>query len=183
MKIQSYRKENFFIHLNITTIKLLLVIGSIFTKLEAEPISKQRNTYLLNGIVFPLMSTKETSKFGFRHHPIHHKTRHHDGIDLAAPNGTPIRSIKEGKIVYADTFGSYGNLITIDHGKGITTHYGHCNKIRVTTGDKIYAGQIIGTVGTTGTTTGAHLHFEIRLNGKPLNPVTAIPFITGNATG
>ncbi|MCL4142500.1 UNVERIFIED_CONTAM: hypothetical protein GTU68_052906 [Idotea baltica] len=122
------------------------------------------------------MAAKLTSNYGKRVHPIHKVKKHHHGIDLAAPLGTPIRSIAEGKVVFADFYKGYGNLVVIMHSDGHTSHYGHCESIKVSPGNSIKSGQIIATVGKTGAVTGSHLHLEIRKNGKSINPNT---FLTG----
>jgi murein DD-endopeptidase MepM/ murein hydrolase activator NlpD len=136
-----------------------------------------------NSYVFPVVYPRLSSSFGMRKHPIWKVSRHHSGIDLAAPIGSFVRAISSGLVIFSDPHGGYGNLIVIAHKNGITSHYGHLEKMRVNPGDRVVAGQIIGTVGTTGHSTGPHLHFEIRKSGKPLNPVKYMPGITGKAEG
>lgn len=133
--------------------------------------------------VYPLMGTRISSDFGNRKHPVIKTVRHHSGIDLAAPNGAPIRAIQGGVVVFADPYAAYGNLIVIQHGKGITSHYGHCESIKVRTGQRVRAGEVIGAVGSTGRVTGPHLHFEIRLNGEPRDPERFIPGLAESAAG
>jgi len=135
------------------------------------------------GLVYPLMGTRISSDFGLRKHPVLKKVRHHGGIDLAAPHSAPIRAVKEGTVVFADPYGGYGKLVVIAHPDGLTTHYGHCDSISVRTGQHIRAGQVLGTVGSTGRVTGPHLHFEIRRNGTPVDPETMIPDLAGSAEG
>jgi murein DD-endopeptidase MepM/ murein hydrolase activator NlpD len=101
-------------------------------------------------------------------------SRSHTGIDIAAPKGTPIKAADAGIVISAGSAGSYGKLIKISHGKGVITWYGHCNTINVKIGQKVDKGETIGTVGISGTATGYHLHFEIRNNGSPANPVRYI---------
>lgn len=96
--------------------------------------------------------------------------RLHSGVDMAAPGGTPIYATDGGEITRASYYSGYGNCIDIDHGNGRTTRYGHCSKILVNVGDKVYQGQLIGLVGSTGNSTGPHLHFEIRFNDVPTDP-------------
>lgn len=96
--------------------------------------------------------------------------RLHSGVDMAAPGGTPIYATDGGEITRASYYSGYGNCIDIDHGNGRTTRYGHCSKILVNVGDKVYQGQLIGLVGSTGNSTGNHLHFEIRFNDVPTDP-------------
>lgn len=96
--------------------------------------------------------------------------RLHSGVDMAAPVGTPIYATDGGEVTRATYYSGYGNCIDIDHGNGRTTRYGHCSKILVNVGDKVYQGQLIGLVGSTGNSTGPHLHFEIRFNDVPTDP-------------
>lgn len=140
---------------------------------------------LLGGseFVYPVMAPKLSSNFGIRKHPIRHIVRHHDGVDLAAPQDAPIRVIADGWVVFAGNYGSYGQLIVVRHNDNATSHYGHCAKIKVKVGEKVNAGRIIGTVGSTGAATGPHLHFELRLNGKPLDPKKLIPELTARGEG
>jgi len=113
-----------------------------------------------------------TSRFGNRTDPFHGSHQHHDGIDFAAPEGTPIQAAQSGKVTFAGKRGSYGNLIVIDHGNGVQTRYAHCKDLGVKVGQKLSAGENIGTVGSTGRSTGPHLHFEVREGGRKLDPET-----------
>ena len=97
-------------------------------------------------------------------------TRPHMGIDISAPTGTPIVAPADGIVLSAGREAEYGLLICVDHGHGYTTMYGHLKEIRVKPGDRVKAGQMLGTVGTTGYTTGPHLHYEVRIHGRPVNP-------------
>lgn len=135
------------------------------------------------GFVYPLMGPRMSSDYGKRVHPIKRVTRHHDGIDLAAPRGAPIRAIAGGLVIYADPYAGYGNLIVVQHNNGFTSHYGHCETFRVKTGERIAPGQVIGTVGSTGISTGPHLHFEIRFNGKTYDPERLLPGLADEAEG
>ena len=94
----------------------------------------------------------------------------HTGIDIGAPYGTDIVAAAPGKVTYSGWMGGYGNLIIITHDNGIQTYYGHCSKLYAKVGDEVEAGDLIAAVGSTGNSTGNHLHFEIRKNGSPLNP-------------
>ncbi len=94
----------------------------------------------------------------------------HTGLDIATSAGTPIKVVTSGTITHAKYNGSYGNLVKVDHGNGIETWYAHTNKMYVKVGQKVNAGDVIATVGSTGNSTGAHLHLEIRINGKHVNP-------------
>ena len=97
------------------------------------------------------------------------------GIDIAAPTGTSIVAPADGVVLIAGREAEYGRLVCLDHGHGYTTMYGHLKDIHVKAGDRVKAGQILGTVGTSGNTTGPHLHYEVRINGRPVNP---FPYLT-----
>lgn len=94
----------------------------------------------------------------------------HTGLDIAATTGTPIKVVADGTVTFAKYNGSYGNLVKIDHGEGVETWYGHTSKMYVKVGQKVKAGDIIAAVGSTGNSTGPHLHLEIRINGEHVNP-------------
>jgi len=111
------------------------------------------------------------SGFGTRENPIGGGTGVHTGVDIAAPMGTPIRACKAGKVVIASWQGGYGNAVVLDHGGGMGTLYGHQSSMAVSVGQTVSSGQVIGYVGSTGNSTGPHLHFEVRLGGTPVNPV------------
>lgn len=119
--------------------------------------------------VWPLRG-RLTSDFGMRTHPITGKYTHHDGIDIAAPTGTPIRAAKSGVVKFSGDRGGYGNLVIVEHSDGTQTRYGHCHRLNVRPGERVRAGQEIATVGSTGRSTGPHLHFEVRVDGKPVDP-------------
>ena len=133
--------------------------------------------------VYPLLGSKMSSDYGNRRHPIKRVIKHHDGIDLAAPLDAPIRSISDGVVIFADPYGGYGRYIVVRHLGGLTTHYGHCHNIKVRPGQRVKAGQILGTVGTTGLTTGPHLHIEIRINGVAQDPEKFLPDLASVAEG
>ncbi len=118
---------------------------------------------------WPLLG-RITSAFGFRIHPIHRKRLNHTGLDISRPSGTPIKASDGGRVVMAGWYGGYGKCIIINHGKGHATLYGHLSRIGVSRGSNVGKGQTIGAVGSTGYSTGAHLHFEVRINGRPVNP-------------
>jgi murein DD-endopeptidase MepM/ murein hydrolase activator NlpD len=112
-----------------------------------------------------------TSTFGMRFHPILHRVRMHTGIDFGASYGTPIHAAAGGEIIYANFMGGYGRVVIIDHGGGFSTVYGHSSRIFVSVGQHVAQGQVIAAVGASGLATGPHLHFEIRVNGRPVNPI------------
>ena len=116
-----------------------------------------------------------TSGFGVRSDPFHAGAAMHPGIDLAGSYGTPIYATADGTVLRAGwNSGGYGNLVEIDHGRGITTRYGHMSAILVHDGDHVTRGQQIGRMGSTGRSTGNHLHYEVRIDGRAVNP---IPFM------
>lgn len=106
-----------------------------------------------------------TSRFGVRWR------RHHNGIDIAAGYGRPIRAVRAGWVRYAGWFRGYGRLVVIDHGGGLETWYGHAASLAVRPGQRVVAGQRIGSVGCSGACTGPHLHFEVRVQGRPVDPM------------
>ncbi len=124
------------------------------------------------GFLIPVAGTK-TSSFGPRHHPILKKTVSHNGVDWAAPTGTPVTAVAAGRISRADMSSSYGNIIYIDHDAGVQSRYAHLNEFAagIKQGDTVDAGQLIGYVGTTGRSTGPHLHFELHISGRPVDPL------------
>lgn len=111
-----------------------------------------------------------TSGFGFRRHPIFGIWHLHTGVDIAALWGAPVLAAADGRIIYAGWFGGYGKIVIIDHGQGMSTLYGHLSQLLVSAGDMVHRGQPVGRIGSTGYSTGPHLHFEIRVNGRPVNP-------------
>ncbi|MDQ7079893.1 MAG: DUF5930 domain-containing protein [Paracoccaceae bacterium] len=115
-----------------------------------------------------------TSPFGIRVHPVTHKRRMHEGYDMAAPYGTPVYATGEGVVTFAGWAGGYGRLIKIRHSNGFETRYGHLKKIRVKKGQRVSRGQRIGDMGSSGRSTGPHVHYEVRLGGKPVNPLKYI---------
>lgn len=118
-----------------------------------------------------------TSPFGNRLHPISKQYKMHTGIDIAGPKGTPIVAAQTGTVVYANWFGSYGKAIIVDHGGGITTLYAHNDAINVSVGSVVKKGDNIALLGSTGYSTGPHLHFEVRINGEYVEPLT---YVKGN---
>ncbi|MCM8558498.1 M23 family metallopeptidase [Sphingomicrobium sediminis] len=123
----------------------------------------------------PVNDARLTSSYGTRRDPFRGRRSNHKGIDLAGPVGTPILSTADGRVVRAGwNSGGYGNLIEIDHGNGITTRYAHLSKVQVKRGDRVLRGEQIGKMGSTGRSTGSHLHYEVRIDGRAVNP---IPFM------
>lgn len=120
-----------------------------------------------------------TSPFGSRVHPIFKRVINHTGVDLGMPMGAKVKASNSGKVIYVGWYGGYGKVVIIDHGKvngiPVTTLYAHLSSYCVSNGVSVYKGQIIGNVGTTGYSTGPHLHFEVRENGRPVNPAKYAP--------
>ncbi len=135
-------------------VEKIVIIGT-------KPVPKTAPT---GSFINPVPSAVLTSEFGWRW------GRLHSGIDLAAPVGTPIRASDGGTVVRAGWYAGYGLCVDIQHRGGIITRYGHCNDIYVSVGSGVYQGQVIAEVGNTGNSTGAHCHFEININGSPVNP-------------
>lgn len=124
---------------------------------------------VLAGFVMPLRGAV-TSRFGFRRHPIFRLRQFHQGVDIAAPRGTPVVAASGGRVLFADWYGGYGKLVVLDHGQGLSSLYGHLSVILVRPGQTVARGQVIGRVGSTGYSTGPHLHYEIRQHGRPVDP-------------
>jgi murein DD-endopeptidase MepM/ murein hydrolase activator NlpD len=113
-----------------------------------------------------------TSGYGLRRHPILGYVRMHAGIDFGAPYGSPIFAVSDGIVSFAGRHGGHGNYVRLDHGGGIGTGYGHMSRIAVSPGMRVHAGQVIGYVGSTGLSTGPHLHYELYENGRTVNPLS-----------
>ena len=130
------------------------------------------------GMIFPIKTAGAyiSSPYGMRTHPITGEYKMHSGVDITAGgiNNEPIYASQAGEVIFAGTKGGYGNYIIVDHGKGITTCYAHCNSIGVTVGQQVKQGQVIGKVGSTGASTGPHLHFEVRIDGATTNPMNYV---------
>lgn len=114
-----------------------------------------------------------TSPFGERFHPILGYMRFHKGVDLAAAAGTPIVAAADGRVLSAGWAGGYGRAVTIAHAGGIETRYGHMSRLAAYAGELVHRGEVIGYVGSSGLSTGPHLHFEVTRNGQAVNPLTA----------
>jgi murein DD-endopeptidase MepM/ murein hydrolase activator NlpD len=108
---------------------------------------------------------------GNRADPINGEKDFHPGLDISADRGDPVYSTADGKIVNASAAGNYGNLVIVDHGYGIETRYGHLSAFKVKVGQVVKRGDLVGLVGATGRATGSHLHYEVRANGRILNPL------------
>lgn len=129
-----------------------------------------RPVQVQSGIMMPA-NGPITSYFGNRYHPILHFTRFHAGVDIGAGWGSPIVAAADGEVVGAGWAGGYGREVQISHGGGIVSLYGHMSQIVAQAGSFVHRGQLIGYVGSSGLSTGPHVHFEVRLNGTPVNPL------------
>ncbi len=118
----------------------------------------------------PVAAAYNSSSYGWRIDPFTGTRAFHEGLDFTAAVGTPIHAAAGGIVIFADQTPDYGKIVKIDHGSGIETRYAHASKLMVKVGDRVEKGQIISLVGSTGRSTGAHLHYEIRINGDPLDP-------------
>lgn len=116
------------------------------------------------------VSAQVTSNFGVRSDPFHRGARMHAGIDIAAPMGAPVVATGDGWVTFAGWKGGYGYMIEIQHPSGHTTRFAHLSRILVAPSQAIRRGTVIGLIGSTGRSTGPHLHYEVRFNGKPLDP-------------
>ena len=123
-----------------------------------------------NGAISLPVDAEITSLFGYRMHPILGYQKFHSGIDFGADSGTTIRAAAAGVVIFADWYGGYGNAVIVDHGGGITTLYGHTEGFYIANGQAVQKGQPIAAVGSTGLSTGPHLHFEVRKDGEPIDP-------------
>ena len=128
--------------------------------------------------ILPITSYAFTSAFGVRSDPFRGSAAMHAGVDLSASYGSPIYATADGVVDRAEWFGGYGNMVEIDPGKGIATRYGHMSRIAAKSGETVKRGELIGYVGSTGRSTGNHLHYEVRIDGYAVNPM---PFLqSGN---
>ncbi len=143
-------------------------------RLEVAPPKKQLSKP--QRFLRPVSSGCITSRFGLRVHPVSRSKRLHAGLDIAVPAGTPVKACRDGKVILARNAGGYGKLVIIDHGNGLTTRYGHNSVLSVKPGQRVARGQVIARSGSTGLSTGPHLHFEVRKNGSAVNPV---PYLKG----
>lgn len=133
-------------------------------------------------MLVPVTSNRAlSSNFGMRVHPVLGGFRMHKGVDLPASTGTPIHATADGVIGRADWFGGYGLCVEIEHGAKLETRYGHMSRIAVAEGQHVHKGDVIGYVGTTGRSTGPHLHYEVRIGGEAVNPVPYLQFAEANS--
>jgi len=145
------------------------------SKKVAEYISSlvdKKATYIGGIMAWPVPNSKYvTSRYGNRMHPIFGRVKFHSGVDIAASSGTSIVAANGGKVVFTGWQEGYGNTVIIDHGGRVTTLYAHCSKITTSTGKRVEAGETIAKVGSTGWSTGPHLHFEVRKGNSTVDPL------------
>lgn len=147
-------------------------IGSYINKT-----AKDTKVQVASGFIKPIQGSI-TSPFGWRTHPIFNSKSFHSGVDIGGPNLGAIRASNSGKVIYSGWYGGYGKVVIVEHGivngKPITTLYAHMNSTKVSNGQQVAKGQVLGYEGTTGYSTGPHCHFEVRVNGQPNNPLNYI---------
>ena len=125
--------------------------------------------------LMPVSASAITSVFGMRHNPFTGYFQPHRGVDLAAPYGTPIVATMDGTVAASGWHGGYGLLVSLDNASGLETRYGHMSRLAVSQGEQVHRGEVIGYVGSTGHSTGPHVHYEIRVGGQPINPARYLP--------
>lgn len=120
----------------------------------------------------PVTKVDISSYYGYRTDPFRGRRKNHKGLDIRGPVGTPIYATADGFVKTSKWLGSYGKFIELDHGNGITTRYGHMSRLKVSANTRVKKGDIIGLMGSTGRSTGSHLHYEVRVAGEPVNPLS-----------
>jgi len=141
-------------------------IEALIRKLASDKVAKAKK----GNLSWPVIGSI-TSGFGMRRHPLlGGAPMFHTGIDISASYGTPVKAVAPGRVIFAGWYGGYGKLVILDHGGGISTLYAHLSRIVVNLEEQVSEGEVIGYVGSTGLSTGPHLHFEVRVNGEPKDP-------------
>lgn len=143
--------------------------------LKAVQTSLSTDVSKAQSIIWPLKSYKKTSNYGYRKDPFTSKTAFHHGLDLAADKGTPIYAVMDGTVSAVGVGKSYGNYILVRHSSNMSTLYAHCSKIVAKQGQKVEQGDTVALVGSTGRSTGNHLHFEIRIGSNRVDPLWLLP--------
>ena len=157
--------------------ELVLAPATSVTKLASVPsAATYRPATVSIPSRMPVNGAALTSGYGMRIHPVLGGRRAHKGVDLAEPVGSPVYATADGVVSRADWFSSYGLYISLEHGGNIQTRYGHLSRLNVAAGQAVHKGDLIGYVGTTGRSTGPHLHYEVRIAGVAVNPV---PYLQG----
>jgi murein DD-endopeptidase MepM/ murein hydrolase activator NlpD len=153
--------------------------ANVAVALPSSPIAPMRSVSIPSRA--PLAAASLTSSYGMRTHPVLGGRRDHKGIDLSAPTGTPVYATADGIVGRADWYSSYGLFVSIGHGGELETRYAHLSRLTVAAGQSVRKGDVIGYVGSTGRSTGPHLHYEVRVGGEAVNP---LPYMAeGGAAG
>ncbi|MFC5471434.1 peptidoglycan DD-metalloendopeptidase family protein [Cohnella suwonensis] len=139
-------------------------------ELTKTAVAKQQKLLAVTPTIWPTDSRRITSTFGIRRDPFTHRATNHAGLDIGADYGDPIYAAADGTVIEAGRSSSHGNNVLISHGNGIRTHYSHMSKILAKVGDKVRKGDIVGEVGSTGRSTGPHLHYEVIVGGEHVDP-------------
>ena len=166
-KLRHIRKNNFGIDVYLTKAKIMEITNTIIPNIQ----------YTGGEMLWPVAAsgTVITSQFGIREHPIQGVVKQHTGLDIGgADTGTPVVAAADGVVSYAGWLGGYGNCVMINHGNGVVTLYGHGSKVVASVGQEVKQGDTILEVGSTGNSTGPHLHFEVRINGQYVNPLNYV---------
>lgn len=158
----------------------LLSLGCFAPDLATSVLAENRGRF---AIVYPLVAPRVSSRFGNRIHPVRRFSSLHKGVDLAAPEFSHVRAVAAGRVVFAGKYAGFGKLVTIQHDRRHISLYAHLGEIKVSLGQQVPAGQLIGKVGETGLATGPHLHFEWRVDGKPVNPLREFPSLASFGEG
>ena len=137
----------------------------------SDPLSRNLERLANTPSIMPTTGWLSSHFSQSRFHPVLHENRPHEGIDVSAPMGAPIVAPASGVVRAVDFEAGFGNTFEIDHGNGIVTRFAHCSRIVVRNGQRVARGQLIATVGNTGLTIGPHLHYEVQVNGKPVDPL------------
>ena len=171
IKLDLVVTQNYTENINEVTLETVQVAQAKVEQKVAKLIKQDEKTRkpIVNGVLLAVTPVKGTitSRYG---HVSSRRSGAHTGTDIACPQGTPIKAVASGTVTFAGWSGSYGKMIKISHGNGVETWYAHCTDLLGEVGQQINAGDVIATVGSTGNSSGNHLHLEIRLNGSPLNP-------------
>jgi murein DD-endopeptidase MepM/ murein hydrolase activator NlpD len=154
-------------------------VDSVLAYLDPSGVLPRFNLQTYRLLLVRPVHGKQTSEYGFRKDPIHGLIRYHKGIDFRADRGTPVRAAAPGVVKLARRWQGYGNCVVIDHGLGVETRYAHLSRFRVSEGDFVATNALIALSGATGRVTGPHLHFEVRQDGRPVDPERA--FVGGVA--
>jgi murein DD-endopeptidase MepM/ murein hydrolase activator NlpD len=156
----------------------------VFQHSDGKYYDENGNALVQNYMGKPLNSLRITSPFTQRRfHPVLKRWKAHLGVDFGAKRGTPILAAADGRVVFSGWQGGYGNVIKIQHPDSYVTLYAHQSRLKAKQGEQIKRGEVIGYVGSTGRSTGSHLHFGLYKNGSPMNPMQLVKFSTGGLTG